>query len=128
MRFFIDEDLSPSLAGECHQSGYDATSTRDRAMLGVPDRVIAELCMDEERILVTNNANDFISLAKDKGLHPGLVVMPLGSRAEECIWIDNAIRHIESLSRDLSVDPAELMINRVVDLDAGGRVSDFEFP
>jgi predicted nuclease of predicted toxin-antitoxin system len=77
MRFFIDEDLSPALVAECHRAGYDATCGRDRAMLGASDRAVAELCMDEDRILVTNNASDFLALAHEAGLHPGLVVMPL---------------------------------------------------
>ena len=80
MRFFVDEDLSPALVAECHRSGYDATCGRDRGMLGASDRAVAELCMDEDRILVTNNVSDFLALARETGLHPGLVVMPLATR------------------------------------------------
>lgn len=80
MRFFVDEDLSPTLVQECHQAGYDATCSRDRGMLGASDRKVAELCMEEDRVLVTNNADDFLKLTEDASLHPGLVVMPLATR------------------------------------------------
>jgi predicted nuclease of predicted toxin-antitoxin system len=92
MRFFIDEDLSPALVAECHKAGYDATCSRDRGRLGVSDRAVAELCMDEDRILVTNNAGDFLALADAAGLHPGLVVMPLATRTEERAWMAAVIR------------------------------------
>lgn len=40
MRFFIDEDLSPKLAEECHQAGYDASTVRDPNMLQASDREV----------------------------------------------------------------------------------------
>ncbi len=128
MRFFVDEDLSPTLATECHRFGYDATSTRDRGMLGAPDRAVAQLCMDEERVLVTNNADDFLQLAAKAGLYPGLVVMPLGSRAEEIAWMGIAIAQIEKVSDDRGVEPAEAMINRVVEVEESGDASDYDYP
>jgi predicted nuclease of predicted toxin-antitoxin system len=82
VRFFIDEDLSPKLAEECHRAGYDATSVRDRGMLQAGDREVSALCFAEDRILVTNNAADFLRLAEEEGIHPGLVFLPLGSREE----------------------------------------------
>jgi uncharacterized protein DUF5615 len=72
-RFFIDEDLSPTLVTECHRAGYDATCSRNRGKLGVSDRAVAKLCMEEDRILATNNASDFLALAEQTGLHSGLM-------------------------------------------------------
>ena len=56
-------------------------------MLSATDREVAQLCMDEDRVLVTNNADDFLKLAEDEGLHPGLVVMPLAARNHEQVWM-----------------------------------------
>ena len=91
MRFFVDEDLSPALVGPCRDAGYEATCSRDRDMLGMSDREVAALCLDEERVLVSNNAGDFFKLTSASGLHPGLVILPLGSRAQEVEWIRVAI-------------------------------------
>lgn len=101
MRFFVDEDLSPSLATECHEAGYDATSVRGRAMLRSADREVSALCFSEDRVLVTNNANDFLGLAEEEGFHPGLVFLPLDSQEEMRSWMRIAIEEIERPARQL---------------------------
>jgi predicted nuclease of predicted toxin-antitoxin system len=111
MRFFLDEDLSPTLVGECHEAGYDASCSRDRGKLGDSDRAVAELCMNEDRILVTNNAADFLVLAEEAGLHPGLVVMPLAARSQERAWMAAAIGSTGGCERGRPADRfVEVMI------------------
>jgi len=128
MRFFIDEDLSPTLVAECHEAGYDASCSRDRGRLGGSDREVVELCMDEDRILVTNNATDFLGLAEEAGLHPGLVVMPLAARDQERAWMTAAIDSIEAEAKAASQEPKAMMVNRVVEVDERGRCSHYEYP
>jgi predicted nuclease of predicted toxin-antitoxin system len=128
VRFFIDEDLSPTLVRKCHEAGYDATCCRDRQMLGATDREVTELCMEEERILVTNNAGDFLKLAKGVGLHPGLVVMPLAGRGREQQWMAVAIEGIEEKAAAAEgQDPAASMVNQVVDVE-GDACRHYEYP
>jgi predicted nuclease of predicted toxin-antitoxin system len=91
VRFFIDEDLSPRLAEECHQAGYDASTVRDRGMLRANDREVSALCFEEDRVLVTNNSKDFLALARREGLHPGLVFLPLGTQSEMRSWMRAAL-------------------------------------
>ena len=128
MRFFFDEDLSPSLAGECHAAGYEASSSRDRGRLGHTDREVAELCLDEERVLVTNNARDFLALASEKGVHPGLVFLPLGTREEGRGWIKAAIAEIERLASASDREPAGLMINSVLEVGEDGSCEFYDYP
>lgn len=128
MRFFIDEDLSPTLVKDCHEAGYDASCSRDRGRLGGSDRAVAELCMDEDRILVTNNAADFLALAEEAGLHPGLVVMPLAAKSQERAWMAAAIESIETEAEAAFQEPAATMVNRVVEIDEKGRCSHYDYP
>lgn len=128
MRFFVDEDLSPALVRECHQAGYDATCSRDRGKLGGSDHAVTRLCMDEDRILVTNNADDFLLLAKEAGLHPGLVTMPLATRDSERAWMAMAIHSIEEEAKDASKEPAAMMVNHVVEIDDAGQCRHFDYP
>ena len=128
MRFFIDEDLSPTLVTECNEAGYDASCSRDRGKLGGSDRAVAELCMDEDRILVTNNATDFLALAEEAGLHPGLIAMPLAAKGQEREWMAAAIDSIEAEAKAASQEPKTLMVNRVVETDETGRCSHYDFP
>jgi predicted nuclease of predicted toxin-antitoxin system len=128
MRFFIDEDLSPVLVRDCHQAGYDATCCRDRGMLGATDREVAQLCMDEDRVLVTNNADDFLELAEDEGLHPGLIVMPLAARSQEQAWMATAIESIEQRAEEEGKEPPALMINHVSEIDDDGACRHYDYP
>lgn len=128
MRFFVDEELSPALVAECHRAGYDATCGRDRGILGANDRAVAELCMDEDRILVTNNASDFLALAREAGLHPGLVVMPLATRSEERVWMTTVIRSIVEEAERTSQEPAAMMVNHLVEIDETSRCRHYDYP
>lgn len=128
MRFFVDEDLSPALVQDCHEAGYDATCSRDRGMLSATDREVAQLCMDEDRALVTNNVDDFLKLAEDAGLHPGLVVMPLAARSQEKMWLAAAIRSIEQRAEEEGKEPATLMVNHVVDIGDDGTCHHYDYP
>jgi len=128
MRFFIDEDLSPALVQDCHQAGYDATCSRDRAMLSATDREVALLCMDEDRVLVTNNADDFLKLAEDAGLHPGLVVMPLATKGQERTWMATAIHSIEQQAEKEGGEPAALMVNHVVEVEDDSTCRHYDYP
>jgi hypothetical protein len=93
MRFFIDEDLSPTWSS-----------------------------------LVTNNAVDFLALAEEAGLHPGLLVMPLAARSQERAWMAAAIGSIEAEAKGASQEPAARMVNRVVEIDETGRCSHYDYP
>jgi predicted nuclease of predicted toxin-antitoxin system len=128
VRFFIDEDLSPSLTAQCHAAGYDATCSRDRGRLGGKDHEIAELCITENRILVTNNASDFLALTREKGLHPGLIFLPLATKNQEQLWMKAAIEEIGRLAKASNVDPADLMINSVLEVNEDGSCERFEHP
>jgi predicted nuclease of predicted toxin-antitoxin system len=128
MRFFIDEDLSPALVGPCREAGYEATCSRDRDMLGMSDREVAALCLEEERVLASNNAGDFFKLTSASGLHPGLVILPLGSRAQEVEWMRLAIAAVEELAVAAGSTPADEMINAVVEVAEDGQCRSFEYP
>ncbi|MBA2460629.1 MAG: DUF5615 family PIN-like protein [Actinobacteria bacterium] len=58
MRLFVDENLSPRLVTIGHERGYDSTCARDRDLLGAPDPDIFEFCVGDDRVCVTNNADD----------------------------------------------------------------------
>jgi predicted nuclease of predicted toxin-antitoxin system len=128
VRIFVDEDLSPSLAEECHAAGYDATCARNRDMLGAGDHEVAGLCLEEERVLVTNNAGDFFSIAEKAGIHPGLIVMPLGSREQERSWMRAAIAAIEELVTHSNVSLSDALVNKVVEVDEAGCCEWFDYP
>jgi predicted nuclease of predicted toxin-antitoxin system len=128
VKLFIDEDLSPSLASEAHAAGYDATCVRDRGKLGTKDPNLASFLFDEDRVLVTNNAGDFLDLAEARGLHPGLIFMGLGSAGEEREWLKSAIGHIERISKAAKQPPAAFMTNHVLTVSDDGSCENYPWP
>jgi predicted nuclease of predicted toxin-antitoxin system len=83
VRFFIDECVSPSLSRHLNKLGlHDAIHPRDRGRLREPDRVVFARAIAEDRIVVTENADDFRKLAAAVDLHPGLIILPSIARLE----------------------------------------------
>jgi hypothetical protein len=97
-------------------------------MLNASDRDVSALCFGEETVLVTNNADDFLQLAREGIVHPGLVFMPLGSREEECLWMKAAIKEIARRSEIAGVAPAHFMVNSVIEIAEDGSCEHFEYP
>lgn len=128
VRFFIDENLSPSLVQVCNDAGFDATCSRNRHRLGRFDPSVAELCLEEERICVTVNAGDFRQLAEHNGLHVGLITMPSVSGGRQRELMTAAIEAIRGLSAESGEEPAAFMINRVLEVEADGSWAVYELP
>ena len=128
MKLFVDENLSPTLTGTAHDRGYDATSSRDRALLGLPDHALLRLCVDEERVLVTINAGDFRALCAAAGVHPGLIVMPSGAGARQRELLAACFDHIEASAAAAAQSPGDYMLNRVIEIAADRTIHDGPLP
>jgi predicted nuclease of predicted toxin-antitoxin system len=124
VRLLVDENVSPSIVRLLNDAGHDAYHVRDRGLGGEPDHVIWRRAVDENRVLVTINARDFVRLAKREELHGGLVTFPSGSRpAEQLILILRAIERFE-------VDGAhgQDCMNRWLDIRRDGEIRVTDLP
>lgn len=120
MRFFIDECVSPSLSRHLNESGlHDAIHPRDRGRLREPDHVVFARAIAEDRIIVTENADDFRKLAAGVDLHPGLIILPSVARFEAQRLMDLAIEHLVGLNADRPQDAAT---NSVLTITATGII------
>jgi predicted nuclease of predicted toxin-antitoxin system len=128
VRLFVDENLSPRLVSVGHDRDYDATCARDRNLLGEPDAKILELCVSEDRVCATNNADDFRALVGDVELHPGLVVLPNVARDRQFELFDAALVFIEQEAAAAGDEPRDLMVNHVVEIDEHGTLGLYELP
>jgi Domain of unknown function (DUF5615) len=122
VKLWIDECLSPALVGQAHDRGYEATCTRDRGQLGLPDDELIVLAVDQGFAFVTNNHADFRGLCASAELHAGLVVLPQGRRDDQRRWLDRAITHIERRAADSDEPPVDWMLNRVVEVDPDSEI------
>ena len=128
MRLFVDENLSPDLVTIGNNLGYDGTCARDRDLLGAPDHRILEFCVADDRVCVTNNADDFTGLVGAVELHPGLIVLPLGVRETQKRSLELAVGFIETQSATAGHAARDFMVNRVVEVDNNGTCVALDLP
>jgi len=81
VRALLDQQLSPQIAVQLRQAGYDIDAVADRQDLaGRGDRIILEVACSEGRAAVTNNIKDFRALAAEwlahGTVHAGLILLP----------------------------------------------------
>jgi predicted nuclease of predicted toxin-antitoxin system len=98
---------------------HDAIHLRDRGQLREPDHVVFARAIAEDRIIVTENADDFRKLAAGVDLHPGLIVLPSVARSEAQRLMDLAIEHLFSLNADR---PQDAGVNSVLTITATGLI------
>jgi predicted nuclease of predicted toxin-antitoxin system len=77
-RFLIDENLSPMLASYLSGThGFDAVHVNDAGLRGAIDPVMLAYATADDRIVMTNNLEDFRKLARRAEAHPGRAVLLL---------------------------------------------------
>lgn len=123
-KFLVDECLSPELARRLAGRGYDATAVRDRGRLAKTDASILAYCIAEDRILVTQNAEDFRKLVGGVEMHPGLIILAANAKERSWAELEGALVHIRANGNP---DARSWMFNRVVEV-AGAVVTNFELP
>lgn len=75
MKLKLDENLDIRLAALLQQAGHDVLTVRDQGLKGVEDQSLYELCIQEQRILVSLD-KDFSNMLRFSPREtPGLVVL-----------------------------------------------------
>jgi predicted nuclease of predicted toxin-antitoxin system len=76
VRFLIDEMFSPAVARHLTDLGHDARHVRDLGLAGRTDDEVLDRATTEDRVVVTENAVDFVPLL-DAAASAGLVTAPV---------------------------------------------------
>jgi predicted nuclease of predicted toxin-antitoxin system len=121
-RFLIDENLSPRIAQELRTKyGYDALHVNEVGLQGAADRAVLSYAVAENRVVITNNGDDFRKLARRRPDHPGLgIIRDAGGRASQ-------IKFAIDLVTAIDVHPASAR-NRLFEVDGKGLVRDYPLP
>ena len=91
---------------------------RDFGGLGEPDHLVLARCIDQDLVLVTQNARDFRALVVASHIHPGLVILPPAGRARCESLLLSAIDFLSERG-----DPMDAMVNSVLDVSMDGAMS-----
>lgn len=97
---------------------------RDFGGLGASDREVLVRCVDNDLVIVTENARDFRVLVATEDIHPGLVILPSVGRQRSEELLRAAIEFLTELG-----EPMDIMVNRVleVSIEAKMKLSSLNF-
>ena len=95
MRYYLDADLSPTIALILLKDGVDATSSIEEGLASIGDDEHLERAARDNRCLVTRNRNDFIELTvrffRDQRPHAGVLIVPYSYPADRFSWIARSL-------------------------------------
>lgn len=77
MRFKVDENLHDEVAELLRQHGHDAVTVYDQHMQGQPDEIVAAICRQEGRAVVTQDLDFSNILAYPPHDYAGIIVLRL---------------------------------------------------
>jgi predicted nuclease of predicted toxin-antitoxin system len=117
MRLLIDEQLSPRLVDRLADAGIFAQHVVHIGLRGRSDPAIWRHAYEKDFAVVTMNAMDFLALAAEMELHPGLVVLRESGLTRDEQWsrLEPVVKHLK--------DTAASLVNQVVEVRGPG---DFE--
>lgn len=119
MRLFLDECLSPRIAQELNAEGVHVVlHPRDFGGLGAADHEVLARCIEQDLVLVTQNARDFRALVAVQDIHPGLIILPCVGRVRSEIMLRAVIDFLSEHG-----DPMDVMVNHVVEILADMTIS-----
>lgn len=124
MRLFIDECLSPRIAERLNETGqHEAVHPLHVGRRGEQDHTVLAHCIAEDRVIVTQDAEDFRGLVGRVDLHPGLIILPALGRDQTFHLLSRAIDYLSGRG-----EPTNLMVNHVLVVAADGACTLYELP
>lgn len=123
MKVLVDENLSPSMVQRLAAKGVAAAHVAHVGLSGGTDPEVWKYAYEHDQIVVTMNAGDFLHLATEVEVHPGLIVLrPAGglSRDEQWDWVEPVVDHL--------LASGEGLVNKAVLVTAFGKFTVVDLP
>jgi predicted nuclease of predicted toxin-antitoxin system len=111
IRVLLDENISPSLVKKLGEKGVYAVAAAHVGLSGKTDIEVWMYAFENDFVVVTTNARDFIRLL-DVELHPGLIVLRESGLSREHQWdrIRPIIEHV------LQSGDRNFLLNKLVEI------------
>jgi predicted nuclease of predicted toxin-antitoxin system len=125
LKLLLDENLSPRLVPRLAELGVYAMHIAHAGRAGLSDAALFRYALDQDMAVVTINAADFLTLAADCELHPGLIVLRVVGLTADEQW-----RHLQPIVDPLITDPATSagLVNEVLEIIGPGRFRRYRLP
>lgn len=125
MKLLLDENLSPRLVPRLAELGVYAAHVAHLGRAGLSDPELFRYAFEHDMTVVTINASDFLTLAADYDLHPGVIVLRVSGLTANEQW-----EHLEPVIQLLASDPATKagLVNEVIEVLGVGRFRRYRMP
>jgi predicted nuclease of predicted toxin-antitoxin system len=123
VNLLIDENLTPSMAQRLAAKGVAAAHVAPIGKPGATDPEIWKYAFEHDQVVVTINAADFLHLARDVELHPGLIVLRISSglsREEQWGWLEPVV--------DWLLATGDALVNKAVVVTGKGTFNCVDLP
>lgn len=130
LRLLLDEDAQAKrLVALLEADGHDVQTASDANLRHVRDREVLAFAVQETRVLLTRNCDDFRALHAENAEHPGIIALYLyndPSRDMSYGQIVQAIRNMEALAESTAWILAGqfVVLNQFNYLPSGEQASD----
>jgi predicted nuclease of predicted toxin-antitoxin system len=111
IRILLDGHVSPSLVAKLGDKGVFAVAATHVGLSGEPDAKIWNYAFENDFVVVTSNARDFIRLLNVE-VHPGLIVLRKSGLTRDEQW--DCIRPV--IERVLESGDANFLVNKLVEI------------
>lgn len=96
MKFLLDECMPHAFAKRLASRGYpDVVHPIHLGLLQSDDYLIVRRALEQDRIIITANADDFRSLLSKVAVHAGLILLPNGERDANWRLLEIALAFLE---------------------------------
>ncbi|MGH6960189.1 MAG: DUF5615 family PIN-like protein [Dongiaceae bacterium] len=125
MRLLLDENLSPRLVERLAQLGVYAGHVAHLGRAGRSDPALFRYAFEQDMAVVTINAADFLTLAADCEMHPGIIVLRVSGLTAHEQW-----EHLEPVIQLLATDPVTKagLVNEVIEVLGPGEFRRYRLP
>ena len=124
VKFLLDECLPHEFAKRLAARVYpDAVLPIHLGLRTSEDHLLVRRALEQDRIIITANADDFRRQLSRELVHSGLILLPNASRDTNWLLLEIALAFIE-----LHPDPAGTMVNRVIEVSATDGIRPYELP
>ncbi len=125
MKLLLDENLSPRLVARLAELGVYAAHIAHLGRAGLSDPALFRYAFEHDMTVVTLNASDFLTLATDCDLHPGVIVLRVSGLTADEQW-----EHLDPIIQMLACDPATKvgLVNEVIEVLGPAKFRRYRLP
>jgi len=105
VRFLLDENLSPVVAGPLEAAGHNVVHVRDVEQAGAPDEKLFTFAADENRVIVSGDTDFGELLDRTNASSPSVILLRRQGSRRATQVASLLLANLEAIATDLDAGP-----------------------